>query len=126
MEISFFHKIGNRASIYTEKYPASVIQATEKFKPDVISPLKRDKTDKNENTQCLSGLEKDLHTSLGISFLNSHLVVSGMCLQNDHTLDFNSLGTIYLKRDHSVAEKKKKQTCAIWTKKCLKLSWYYS
>lgn len=55
----------------------------------------------------LVGLEKDLPTSLGISFLNSHLVVSGMCLQNDHTLDFNSLGTIYLKRDHSVAEKKK-------------------
>lgn len=72
----------------------------------------------------LVGLEKDLPTSLGISFLNSHLVVSGMCLQNDHTLDFNSLGTIYLKRDHSVTEKKK--TCAIWTKKCLKLSWYYS
>lgn len=50
----------------------------------------------------LVGLEKDLPTSLGISFL------SGMCLRNDHTLDFNSLGTTYLKRDHSVAEKKKK------------------
>lgn len=57
----------------------------------------------------LVGLQKDLHTLPGISFLNSHLVVSGMGLQNDHTLDFSSLGTIYLKRDHLVAEKKK--TC---------------
>lgn len=45
----------------------------------------------------LVGLQKNLHTLPGIIFLNSHLVVSGMCLQNDHNLDRNTLGMIYLK-----------------------------